>query len=241
MKVAKPFGKSRAPGTLRLRLCDTNPDVVDAWLEAFHDVDAVEVLEGSLLDADADALVSPANSFGDMGGGVDKHIDDFYKGAAQPALVAAIRDQFLGELPVGMALIVPMVGAPRFPFFVAAPTMRVPRNVSGTINAYLSLRAALVAVLRHNRHDDARRIWRLAVPGLCTGVGGMSYGEAARQMRVASDNVVGGGWEAVMHPAMAPYAFGPAGHKGWFDPTALPHAIRRTDTGSGNKLDEKTN
>jgi hypothetical protein len=92
----------------------------------------------------------------------------------------SIREQFMGELPVGMALIVTMPSQ-RFPFLAAAPTMRVPGSVAETINAYLSLRAALVAVIQHNGRE-AKQIKSLAVPGLCTGVGGMGYGMAAQRM-----------------------------------------------------------
>src|SRR4051794_17843483 len=106
-----------------------------------------------------------------------------------------------------MAIIVPMA-ARRFPFLVVAPTMRIPGRVSGTINAYLAMRAALVAVNRH--HAAGRpRIASLAVPGLGTGIGGMAGDESARQMRVAVDMILGGGWRKVVHPALAPFAAGP--------------------------------
>src|SRR3954470_15421694 len=105
--------------------------------EAFADAEHVEVIEGNLLDLSCDALVSPANSFGDMSGGIDKAIDDFHQGTAQRALVAAIAEQFLGELPVGAALVVPLPTR-RFSFLVAAPTMRIPGSIRGTINGYLA-------------------------------------------------------------------------------------------------------
>jgi O-acetyl-ADP-ribose deacetylase (regulator of RNase III) len=181
-----------------------NAELAEAMAAAFFGVDQVEVVEGNLLDLECDALLSPANSFGDMSGGIDKAIDDFYRGAAQTALGSVIAKQFYGELPVGMAVVVEMASQ-RFPFLVAAPTMRIPGNVTGTINAYLAMRAALVAVLRHN--DVQQRIIRsLAIPGLCTGVGGMPFRVAAEQMRVAYDNVLGGRWQRVVHPALAPYA-----------------------------------
>src|SRR5262249_32291789 len=105
---------------------------------------------------------------------------------------------------VGAALVVELP-ARRFPFLVAAPTMRVPGSVIGTINVYLAMRAALVAVLRHNA-GMGRPVRGLAVPGLCTGVGGMHPVEAAEQMRAAYDSVVGGKWREVLSPVMAPYA-----------------------------------
>ena len=43
---------------------------------------------------------------------------------------------------------------------------------------------------------------------LGTGVGGMDPDEAAGQMRVAFDNVIGGEWREVVHPAQAPLAIG---------------------------------
>lgn len=203
LTTLKPFSKPRDPEMLRLSLGDQNPDVARALAEEFADVPAVEVLEGNLLDATCEAIVSPANSFGDMGGGIDKAIDDLHQGAAQSAIRAEIAKRFFGELPVGMALVVELPSQ-RFPFIVAAPTMRVPGRVGETLNAYLAMRAALAAVLRHNELAQ-RRIRALAAPGLCTGVGGMSAAESAGQMRTAYDQIIGGAWRKIVHPAMAPY------------------------------------
>ncbi len=204
MDLLKPFGPAAAGSLLRASVGDRNLDVARTLAEAFAGVADVEVVHGDLLDVDADAIVSAGNSFGDMGGGIDKAIDDLHEGAAQRAIGAAIAETFLGELPVGMGLVVELPGR-RFPFVVAAPTMRVPGPVMRTLNAYLAMRGALVAVLRHNA-SGRRPIRTVAVPGLGTGVGGMAFGDAARQMRAAWDGVVGGGWRRVVHPAMAPFA-----------------------------------
>jgi O-acetyl-ADP-ribose deacetylase (regulator of RNase III) len=203
MHTLKPFGHISTETSPLLSLGDRNGDVARALADAFAGVPAVQVLEGDLLDADCEAIVSPANSFGDMGGGIDKAIDDLHQGQAQQAVRAAIAERFFGELPVGMALIVEVPG-PRLPFIVAAPTMRVPGKVGRTLNAYLSMRAALVAVLRHNAFST-RPIRTLAVPGLGTGVGGLGAADAAAQMRTAYDQIIGGTWRQVLHPAMAPY------------------------------------
>lgn len=205
MKTHKPFGPD-SPAGLRLSLGDMHPEVAQSLAAAFQDVDQVEVVEGNLLDLACDAIVSPANSFGDMSGGIDKAIDDFHGGAAQKAVVAAIAEHFFGELPVGAAVVVKLPSH-RFPYIVAAPTMRIPGSVAGTINAYLAMRATLVAVLKHNAGSTSP-IRSLAIPGLGTGVGGMSYQEAAEQMRTAYESVIGGRWRQVVHPAMAPYALG---------------------------------
>jgi O-acetyl-ADP-ribose deacetylase (regulator of RNase III) len=141
-----------------------------------------------------------------MGGGIDKAINDFHRGEAQRRVMAAIHEQFFGELPVGAALIVGLP-AGRFPLVVVAPTMRIPGSVRGSLNAYLSMRAALVAVLRYDAGARVS-IRSLAIPGLGTGVGGMDPDEAAGQMRTAYDSVVGGKWREVAHPAQAPLVMG---------------------------------
>lgn len=93
----------------------------------------------------------------------------------------------------------------RFPFVIAAPTMRIPGEAGHTLNAYLAMRAALVAIHRNNR-ENGRVIRTAVVPGLCTGGGQMPCSMAAHQMRAAYEMIVGGRWRAVLHPAMAPFA-----------------------------------
>ncbi|WP_435006060.1 macro domain-containing protein [Tundrisphaera lichenicola] len=207
MKVHKPFGSGAATGLVRVSLCDRSPEVAGRLADLFRDAEGVEVLEGDLLGLDCDALVSPANSFGFMDGGIDHAIDRFYEGAAQPAVLERIAERFYGELPVGQATVLDM-SSRRYPSLVVAPTMRVPGDVRGTINAYLAMRAALAAALDH-RKNGQERITSLAIPGLCTGVGGMSAEESAVQMRAAYDMIVGGGWRKVVHPAFAPFALEP--------------------------------
>ena len=200
----KRFGTIEKGG-LRLTAGDTNRDVAEALAAAFEGSAQVEVVHGSLLDVRADAIVCPGNSFGDMGGGFDKAVDDLHDGRAQAAVQASIASEYFGEVPVGAALIVSVPEPRRAPFLVLAPTMRVPGNVSESISGYLAMRAALVAVKRHNL-ESSPRISSVVVPGMCTGVGGMDYAEAATQMRVAFDVVIGERWREVSHPAMAPYA-----------------------------------
>jgi len=204
-KTIKPFGRGFSDAPLRISLCDRNPAVAIALAESFRDVGAVEVLEGDMLALGCDAVVSPANSFGYMDGGVDQAIDRFYEGRAQEAVLALIAERFYGELPVGSAAVLRMETA-RFGHLVVAPTMRVPGDhLAETINAYLAMRAAFVAILEHNRSatDPIRSV---AVPGLGTGVGAMTAEESALQMRAAYDMIVVGGWRSLVHPAQAPFA-----------------------------------
>jgi len=203
VKTLKPIGSVDSE-SLRVSLGDLNSDVAHAIAEAFTDAADVEVVCGNLLDLSCDAIVSPANSFGNMGGGIDKVIDDFHGGQAQTRVMAAIAEHYCGELPVGVAVVVEMTSS-RWPFVIASPTMRIPGSIAGTINAYLAMRAALVAVQRHNRMGGSR-IRSIAIPGLGTGVGGLGYVDAAAQMCAAYDNVIGGQWKQVVIAAQAPFA-----------------------------------
>lgn len=161
------------------------------------------MLEGDLLELDCDVLVSPANSFGFMDGGIDQAIDRSYRGAARRAVLDWIAEQFYGALPVGLATVMGMPSR-RFPFLVVAPTMRVPGDSRGTINAYLAIRAAFTAIFDHKR-GLVGRIGSVATPGLCTGVGAMSANDSASQMRAAYEMIVIDMWRTIGQPAQAPF------------------------------------
>jgi len=172
----------------RIILAGISGSLIDAWSEAFATQEHVEVYAGDFFSCDADAMVSPANSFGIMDGGLDAAIRAALGGRVESAVQAIILETHHGELPVGSAEIVPTHHS-RWPYLVVAPTMRVPENVANTVNAYLAFRAVLLAVARHNRTPENRRIRTVLVPGLATGVGGMDARRCAAQMRIAHDQV----------------------------------------------------
>lgn len=207
VKTVKPFGKNIGKGDLKISICDKNPDIVNVFAHLFAEEQRVEILQGDILNVSADALVSPANSFGDMSGGLDKAIDDFFEGEAQKKVQAHINNIFFGEIPVGVASIIEM-SYRQFSFLIIAPTMRVPSNVGKSINAYLAMRAILVAVLQHNSITSNEKINHIILPSLCTGVGGMPFQEAAEQIYTAILNILDNQWKSVVHPAVAPYALG---------------------------------
>jgi O-acetyl-ADP-ribose deacetylase (regulator of RNase III) len=165
-----------------------------AWRTAFRDT-AVVIVQGDILAvARGKALVSPANSFGWMDGGLDDDIARVYRKAGvdiQERVQAAIRTQAGGELAVSEALVIPTPEGP-FSHLISAPTMRKPHPVFWTQNAHLALRAVLQAVLRWNADSadtDALPIQAIYCPGLATGAGMMPSGRAARQMRRAWDQM----------------------------------------------------
>jgi O-acetyl-ADP-ribose deacetylase (regulator of RNase III) len=56
---------------MKFLLRDRSSAVVEAWRAEFIEAPDVEVSGGDIFDLSADAIVSPANSFGFMDGGID--------------------------------------------------------------------------------------------------------------------------------------------------------------------------
>jgi O-acetyl-ADP-ribose deacetylase (regulator of RNase III) len=101
---------------------------------------------GDVLKWPAEALVSPANSFGYMDGGVDRVYCEQIGWHLQTDLQAYIRDNTgYGEVYIGQAVIIP-TGDERFPNLISAPTMRMP-GVIPDHNVFLATRAAVGVAL----------------------------------------------------------------------------------------------
>jgi O-acetyl-ADP-ribose deacetylase (regulator of RNase III) len=178
-----------------LTLCDRSPDMIAAWRRYFSDDSGIKIANQNILTLNVDALAVPANSFGFTDGGIDMTISrEVFDWRLQDTLHAQIEREHGGELLVGQALVMP-TGSGRFRYVVVAPTMRVPTDVSGTVNAYLAMRAVLRTVEAHNRAMRATptdQIRALALPGLGTGTGGMPPERAAYQMWMAYRSVIMG-------------------------------------------------
>jgi O-acetyl-ADP-ribose deacetylase (regulator of RNase III) len=171
----------------RILLIDRKEPLCTAWAESFSMYENVEVVQGDFFSRDADAMVSPANSFGIMDGGLDLAIRTALGFELEGVVQRMILEHHHGELPVGGSEVVPTAHA-RWPWLVVAPTMRIPESVAQTTNAYLAFRAALLAIRRFNE-TNGPRIRSVVVPGLCTGVGAMEARRCAAQMRIAFDQV----------------------------------------------------
>lgn len=165
-------------------LIDRSRPLVDAWTHSFADMDEVIAIEGDFFQQPADAMISPANSFGIMDGGLDLAIRNTLGFEVQHRVQTAILEQWHGELPVGAAVVVP-TDHPKWPWLIAAPTMRIPESVGRTLNAYLAFRAALLAIKQFNARSRSPEIQSLVCPGLGTGIGGMAAQRCALQMRMA--------------------------------------------------------
>lgn len=183
---------------------DRNPFMVDAWKVFFKNEPDVIISQGDIFAEEAgepQAVVSPANSYGFMDGGIDFVYSEYFGWNLQERLQGLLRKQHHGMLPIGDAVIL-RTHHKRIPYLVSAPTMTVPMVVNGSINAYLAMRAVIRAVKEHNwkcanngtyqcetsegvpvgerEHED--QIVTVLCPGLGTAVGKMDFKAAAFQM-----------------------------------------------------------
>lgn len=168
---------------MRLFLRDKNNDLMTAWQYEFNGYQNVNVSCGNIFDIKADAVISPANSFGFMDGGIDLAYSKYFGWELQESLQNKIRDEFYGELPVGLAAIVATKND-KIKFFVSCPTMRIPEDISNTVNAYLAFRAGLIEIANFNKRNDVK-ITSVLCPGLGTLTGKISAINCARQMKYA--------------------------------------------------------
>jgi len=181
---------------MKIILAAVEDELADAWRRHCGDLPDVSVHHGSILDLSVDAVVSPANSFGFMDGGIDLRYSQRFGWGVQARLQELIRTRHHGELLVGAAEIVE-TGELAIPFIIAAPTMRVPTILRGGVNPYLAARAVFL-LHRHGVVPSGSLVGErvelavqsIAIPGLGTGVGRMEPDICARQVRAAIEEVV---------------------------------------------------
>jgi len=173
---------------IQLKFVDTNVDVCREFEKQFQDVPNVKVYHQRFEELDSfDCLVSPANSFGMMDGGIDAAITKFFGKQLEERVQKHIFENYFGEQPVGTSFVIE-TNHPDHPFLAHTPTMRTPQSIKGTTNVYYAMKAMLGAVLLYNQtHEDA--IQRVACPGMGTLIGKMEPEIAVAQMKVAYEHV----------------------------------------------------
>ena len=171
---------------MNLLLCYRDEALGDAWRQYFVGQANVAITAENICRVDCDAIVSPANSFGFMDGGLDHQLSEHFGWDLEKAVQKRIAARPLAELLIGEAMVVP-TGDARVPWLVCAPTMRVPMPIRESINAYLAMKALLWVVVAHREEIP---IDSVAVPGLGTGIGQMSPAVAAAQMWLAYEEMI---------------------------------------------------
>jgi O-acetyl-ADP-ribose deacetylase (regulator of RNase III) len=181
---------------MKLILTAVDESLAAAWTKFCGELDFVVVHHGSIFDVDCDAVVSPANSYGFMDGGIDAAYMWHFGKEIQIRVRRQIFDRHHGEILVGQADVVETANK-RIPYLIFAPTMRVPMNLHETVNPYLAARAIFLLVKygtftsgEHTGQKISERIQTIALPGLGTGVGKVNFETCAHQVRSAIDDII---------------------------------------------------
>lgn len=167
---------------MKIQLIDRNQGMCDQWKLQFKDCDDVIIHCGDFFSLPTDCVVSPANSFGYMDGGLDMAISKKLGWQVQEKLQKQIKEKHLGEILVGQAELIE-TDFEEIPFCISAPTMRVPLILINTVNIYLASKAIF------NLLKNENRIGTVTISGLGTGVGRLPYDICANQMRQAYEEI----------------------------------------------------
>ena len=175
---------------MKLIFCDLNKHMIRSWEKWFSEDLNISIHHGSIFDVDCDAIVSPANSFGFMDGGLDLQISKFFGWHVQERLQEIIKKKHHGELLVGLAEIIE-TDHKKIPYVISAPTMRVPMILKESVNVYLATKAVLL-LGKYGTFSDGKvinkKVSKIAIPGMGTGVGRLPYEICALQMKRAVDD-----------------------------------------------------
>jgi len=161
--------------TMELWLVDMNRDLVRAWQNVFGDFDEVYIACENILDIAENTIVSPANSYGYMDGGIDLEYTNYFGLKPQEEIQKKIFLRPEGYLPVGSAVLVE-TGDNKIPYMISAPTMLSPGPVNSS-NAFFAM-SAILQVAYKNKHI----VQKVFCPGLATGIGRVPYDQAAEEM-----------------------------------------------------------
>ncbi len=165
-----------------------------AWDAVARDRRGVHVHRGPVTDLAVDAVISPANSFGWMRGGIDAVYAQWFPGIEQ-RVQQHTRDSYGGELPVGRAVAV-ATGLEVPAWLISAPTMRRPgERLDPSGAAAYQAAVAVFRLWRAGTLPDGRlvrsAVKSMAMPGLGTGVGGLDPSVCGSQIAAALDDVLG--------------------------------------------------
>ncbi|VDB97596.1 unnamed protein product [Peniophora sp. CBMAI 1063] len=169
---------------------DQSQGLITVLARPFEDMSGAE--------AAFDCLVSPANSYGIMDGGIDMYISRAFSGGGDlltlsRAIQGDLYARWYGFAPPTSCTLVRIpehlrnAQYPRCTVLAVCPTMRVPTDVSWHKDlAYNVVCTLLCELERWNEGaGEEGRIRRVAIPGLATGTGRYDPDMCARQMVLA--------------------------------------------------------
>ncbi|KZP00930.1 macro domain-like protein, partial [Calocera viscosa TUFC12733] len=206
---------------IQFTLLDRSTDLLDAWKAAFEKYlptalgDTFTLLQSDIRKAGKfDCVVSPANSYGIMDGGIDLYIAAAISPTDTTPVIRSVQKHLYanhrGYLSAGQCAIAPLPAELCGPsnvlgckYIAVLPTMRLPERIEWQRDiVYDCMWNLLLALEKHNgaavAEHSGKEIRTVVMSGLATGTGGISHQKCAEQMVLAVKHFR----EATSTPAM---------------------------------------
>lgn len=169
-------------------IIDEDPYVVGSYTNVLgKDLKNFKFKIGNIFHENNGVIVSPANSYGNMDGGFDKDILDFFGYRIQANLESYIDNFHAKKLEIGESQIVPTRNG-RFPYIIFSPTIEKPGDLATENSVYLSAKAIFNEILHFNnltQNNNFVPISKVLMPGLGTGYGNLDPISSANMVKKA--------------------------------------------------------
>lgn len=161
---------------VHVAVIDRNAELIALAKRDVPELPDISWLVGDALakDVEADAVVTPSNSFGFMSAGMDAAVVARFGAAIENQCKERVAAYPFGEVLVGQAFMVP-TGDPKLPNLIFAPTVRVPKPITHPAHVMLAVRAAVSIANKSGFR-------RIVMPCFGTGAGMLSPGAAFAAM-----------------------------------------------------------
>lgn len=172
---------------MELILYDINKSLCDEFTKYFSKYENVKIINCSFLELpQIDCIVSPANSFGIMDGGIDLVFTNYFGTQLMKRVQNKIIKEYSGEQPVGTSFIIETNDPTDKHLYLAhTPTMVLPMDIRGTNNVYYAMKSMLSAAENYPSWLSS-----IACCGLGTATGKVPFDIAAKQMALAYEHFI---------------------------------------------------
>jgi O-acetyl-ADP-ribose deacetylase (regulator of RNase III) len=172
---------------------DHSISLINEYSKAFGRDENIKFNVGDILKNKYGSLVSPANCYGNMDGGIDLEYNHFIKTIdLEGTIQTYINDFHHGKLSIGTAQIIPTYDN-QFPYIIFSPTVEKPGKISSGENIKLAMYALIKEVYLYNRKFDEDNdfiIDHLLIPGLGTGYGNVNEKDSATNAKKGYDKAI---------------------------------------------------
>ncbi len=151
---------------------------LNIFLNSVDKEDNITVHLGKFQELKIDAIVSPANSYGIMAGGIDAHINNYLNDKlTYIGFIKHIQSQLSKKVNLlqqpGSAVLLE-TNSDKCRYIIHSPTMQIPSIITNKEIIYWCVFNILSLVYNHNM-QNLEKIKTVCMPGMGTGCGRLSY------------------------------------------------------------------